>query len=145
MDTITSKGRKLAAIIREEDMGQGLSFFTDASDFIQVGSWRYPAGQVLAAHNHATFERTAERTQEAVIVLRGRVLLHVYDEDDAPVTSAEVGSGEVAVLFAGGHGYEVLTDDTLVVEAKNGPYAGPQADRRRLEESQTAHTRENNA
>jgi hypothetical protein len=35
-------------------------------------------------------------------------------------------------LLRGGHGYEILEDGTQVLEVKNGPYLGPDVDRRRL-------------
>ena len=36
------------------------------------------------------------------------------------------------MLLRGGHGYEILEDGTQVLEVKNGPYLGPDVDRRRL-------------
>ena len=35
----------------------------------------------------------------------------------------ELKAGDVAVLFSGGHGFEIL-EDTLMLEIKQGPYAG---------------------
>jgi hypothetical protein len=40
--------------------------------------------------------------------------------------------GDVLALFNGGHGYEVLEDNTRVLEVKNGPYLGPEVDRRKI-------------
>ena len=37
------------------------------------------------------------------------------------------------ICLEGGHGYEILEDNTRVLEIKNGPYPGPEKDRRRLE------------
>ncbi|KAF5038306.1 hypothetical protein DSECCO2_555620 [anaerobic digester metagenome] len=132
MEIVSDNGVKLAMVLRPDDFKPGLSFFTDDSDFIQLGSWRYAAGTRLAAHNHNTVARESVRTQEAVVVLRGRLRAAVYAEGDALLGSLEAGPGDVMVFFAGGHGYEILEDDTLVIEVKNGPYPGPEADRRRL-------------
>ena len=40
--------------------------------------------------------------------------------------------GDILILLTGGHGYEILTEGTQVLEVKNGPYVGAEADRRRL-------------
>ncbi|WP_300156516.1 hypothetical protein [Solidesulfovibrio sp.] len=132
MKVVSQNGVKLAMVLGGEDFKDGLSFFTDNGDFIQLGSWRYAAGTRLAAHNHNTVPRRSDRTQEAVVVLRGRLRASVYSEEDVLLDRIEAGPGEVMLFLAGGHGYEILEDDTVVVEVKNGPYPGPEADRRRL-------------
>ncbi len=132
MKVIYEKGTKLALLLQCEDFKDGLSFFTEDGDFIQLGSWRYAAGVQLAAHNHNRVPRQNTRTQEAVVVLRGRLRASVYSEEDVLVDRLEAGPSEVMLFLAGGHGYEILEDDTVVIEVKNGPYPGPEADRRRL-------------
>jgi hypothetical protein len=37
--------------------------------------------------------------------------------------------GELAVFGYGGHGYEILEDDTQIIESKNGPFAGVEQDK----------------
>jgi hypothetical protein len=37
------------------------------------------------------------------------------------------------VLLAGGHGYEILEDNTKILEVKNGPYLGASEDRKRIQ------------
>ena len=44
----------------------------------------------------------------------------------------EVNVGDVIILLRGGHGYDILDDDTEVLEIKNGPYVGSDLDRRRI-------------
>lgn len=130
MQTVKHKGKLLAFRLGMEDFGQGLSFFTRAEAFLQVGSWHYQAGQILNPHNHNIVPRSADRTQEAVVVLKGRIRADIYGEDDIFVASIEAGERQVLVLLQGGHGYEVLEDGTVAIEIKNGPYLGPDTDRR---------------
>lgn len=132
MRVIETNGQKLAVVFGTADFPQGLGFLTEAEDFLQVGTWRYPAGTELAAHNHQWVSRTVERTQEFVWVVQGRLAATVYDEEDRPVAEVELGPGQGMILLAGGHGYRILEDDTRVVEVKSGPYPGAEADRRRL-------------
>ena len=48
------------------------------------------------------------------------------------VAELEVKGGDVIILLRGGHGYDILEDGTQVLEIKNGPYVGPDKDRRRF-------------
>lgn len=132
MATISHQGKTLALHLCVDEIPQGLSFMTGDEEYMQMGTWRYPKGKVLAAHNHNPIPRQAERTQEMLVVLKGGVKAAIFSEDDEPVTELAVSAGEVLLLLAGGHGYEITEDDTVVIEAKNGPYPGAEADRRRL-------------
>lgn len=132
MQLVEHHGQKIAVKLSREDFRAGLSFFTDPTDFIQVGSWRYAAGKELPAHNHQWVQRSSDRTQEVVAVLQGRLRVRLYGEDDVFREALEAERGEVVILFSGGHGYDILEEDTIVLEVKNGPYPGAEADRRRL-------------
>jgi hypothetical protein len=53
------------------------------------------------------------------------MILDIYDEQRTPVTSREMGQGDVVALVSGGHGFRLL-EDTVLVEVKQGPYSGVQ-------------------
>ncbi len=122
----------LAKLIPNEDWVEGLAFFSDDSDFIQVGTWGYDAGKELLGHVHNNFERKAFVTQEVLYIRKGKVKAKIYDLNDKPVDEVEAKEGDTMILLNGGHGYSILEDGTQVLEVKNGPYAGPDKDRRRL-------------
>jgi hypothetical protein len=65
-------------------------------------------------------------------VRRGRLRARIYSPDDRLLATLEAGEGDLLMLLRGGHGYEILEDGTQVLEVKNGPYLGPERDRRRL-------------
>jgi hypothetical protein len=136
MRIIKKEGRKIALKFGLEDLGEGLSFLTEEQDLIQVGGWRYGAGKRLPAHVHNPVKREAGRTQELIYVVKGRVRAYVYDEDERLMEEVLLNPEEGMILFAGGHGYEVAQDGTVVLEMKNGPYVGAELDRRRLREGQ---------
>jgi hypothetical protein len=125
-------GTTLARRIAEDEWGDGLSFYSDDSEFIQVGTWAYPAGKELLAHRHNKVIREVVRTQEVIYVRQGAVRAEIFDLDDTLLETLEARAGDCLVLLAGGHGYEILEDGTQVLEVKNGPYPGPDADRTRL-------------
>lgn len=115
-----------------EAWGDGLRFFSPDGDFIQAGTWGYPAGKTLLAHSHNEAHRDVAWTQELLYVRKGRLRAHIYGPSDQLLETLEAGEGDLLVLLRGGHGYEILEDGTQVLEVKNGPYLGPDVDRRRL-------------
>lgn len=110
----------------------GLNFFSQDDDFIQVGVWGYDSGKQLMAHIHNEVERKVLWTQEVLFVRSGRIRANVFDSTEKKVAELEVGLGDVIILLRGGHGYEILEDGTKVLEIKNGPYVGADRDRRRF-------------
>jgi hypothetical protein len=132
MRLITQETHKLALHLRPEDFRPGLSFFSEDQDFLQVGAWNYDRGKILLAHTHNLVERTVTRTQEFIYVVKGAVKAMIYDQSETMVEELILGPQEGLLLFAGGHGYEILEDETVVIEIKNGPYLGAETDRRRL-------------
>ena len=123
----------LARVIKSEELWKGgLSFFSQDQEFIQVGSWGYEAGKELKAHIHNEVRREVLWTQEVIYVKQGQIKAHIYDSNEKKVADIDVNAGDVIILLRGGHGYTITQNDTQVLEIKNGPYVGPELDRRRL-------------
>ena len=126
-----ARGTLLAYTIPAEPPA-GLTPYSSDADFVQALHWRYDAGKRLQAHEHLHVPRSATHTQEVVVVLRGRMRTTVFDAARKLVATVDLGPGEAMALLAGGHGYEILENDTRVLEIKNGPYPGAEADRVRF-------------
>ena len=122
----------LAIIIRSADWEEGLSFVSSNEDYQQIGIWGYNKGQKLAPHIHSIAPRQVLRTQEIVFVREGRIRADIYTEKKMYLKSVELGKGDTIILLNGGHGYEILEDNTKILEAKTGPYVGPDRDRERI-------------
>lgn len=110
----------------------GLNFFSQDGDFIQVGVWGYGAGKELKAHIHNEVPRQVLWTQEVLFVRTGRLRARIYNTREELVGQLEVATGDIIILLRGGHGYDILENGTQVLEIKNGPYLGAEVDRRRL-------------
>jgi len=111
---------------------EGLSFFSQDNEYIQVGVWGYSAGKELKAHIHNEVPREVLWTQEVIFVRTGKIRANIYNTSETKVAELIVGSGDIIILLRGGHGYDIIEDGTQVLEVKNGPYVGPDLDRRRL-------------
>lgn len=123
----------LARHIPSEDAwGNGLKFFSPDRDYVQVGTWGYAAGKELLAHAHNQVPREVLWTQEVLYIRKGRLRAYIFDSSSQKVAEIEAGEGDLMILLAGGHGYQVMEDGTQVLEIKNGPYVGAEQDRKRL-------------
>ncbi len=133
MKEITVNGIVLARHIVKEDIKAGLNFFSDDLEYVQVGVWgRYEQGKHLQEHIHNAFERIANRTHEVLYVIKGSIEAKIYSLAEAYVETIVVQEGDILVLLECGHGYNVLEDNTTVLEVKNGPYVGSEKDRYRF-------------
>jgi len=129
METITHKNQIIAIIYRDDDWVEGLNFITPNELFVQVGSWWYNKGKKLASHVHNDFERKAMRTQEMTYVKKGSMKVLLYLEDKSYLQDFILNEGDLAVFAYGGHGYEILEDNTKIIEAKNGPFVDVETDK----------------
>lgn len=132
MKEIKSNNEVLARHILKTDIKDGLSFFSQDNEFIQVGSWNYNKDKVLLKHIHNEVERKVFRTQEVLYIVSGKIEAEIYDLNEKFIEKIEVSEGEILILLNSGHGYKILEDNTKVIEIKNGPYLGAEVDRRRF-------------
>ena len=51
-----------------------------------------------------------------------------FDLDDSILESVFLEAGDVSVTLAGGHGYEIV-EDSSILEFKTGPYLGQELDK----------------
>ena len=128
-----ANGKKLAIYFPAASWQKGLTFLTQNQDFIQVGIWGFDHGAKLQPHIHNDIQREITRTQEVIFVKRGKLGAYIYNEDKRLIRKLEMSTGDMLILLKGGHGYEILEDNTEVLEVKNGPYPGPELDRSRIE------------
>jgi hypothetical protein len=130
---ITDGDVLLARLVSRADLGRaGLNFFSEESDGIQVGTWNYEAGHALHPHIHNLVEKTTKRTAEVLYVIDGSIHADIYNEKAELVFELKLQAGDLLICLNGGHGYKILEDGTRVLEVKNGPYLGPELDRRRI-------------
>lgn len=100
-----------------------IKFFTQDSDDIQVGIINRPNGHLIEPHFHLNNERKLNSTSEVLIILEGELKVNFYDFKMEFVQSEIIKTGDVLVLFSGGHGFEIL-QKTKMIEVKQGPYMG---------------------
>lgn len=129
---IKYKNEIIARHIPADAWADGLGFYSNDEEFIQVGSWKYDKGKELLKHIHNPVKRTIIRTQEVLYIKKGSIKAQIFSLDEELVEEVIVNEGDCLILLNSGHGYKILQDNTQVLEIKNGPYLGANIDRRRF-------------
>jgi hypothetical protein len=114
---------ELAIIIRSSYVREGITFLTPNDYSQQLGYMNRRAGYRIPAHIHNSVPRAVTFTREVLLIKSGKVRVDFYGDNREYVESRILNPGDVILLAAGGHGFEML-EDTEMIEVKQGPYAG---------------------
>ena len=120
----------LAYIVRANWLPENTSFVTGPEDGLQLGMIACAAGQSITPHVHLPVERHVRGTPECLLVRQGACEVDIYTDDKNLLCSRALAQGDVILLLGGGHGFR-MQEDTLLLEVKQGPYAGT-ADKERF-------------
>ena len=128
---ISADNEVIAVVRRYSDWNDGLDFVTNEDAYIQIGTWKYDSGKVLDRHEHNRVVRSSDLTQECVFVVSGSMYVSFYNSNRVFITRIKLNQFDYAVILGGGHSYEIIDDNTRILEAKNGPYLGDDLDKTR--------------
>jgi len=116
--------------IKAEDLvNNKTEWFTQNEMGLQVAGCHYDKGKEFASHKHIFRERVYEYTQEVVVIIKGELLVSIYDRKDELMSMLHLKAGDIGIFLQGGHGYKVIDEDTLYYEIKNGPFVGVKEDK----------------
>jgi mannose-6-phosphate isomerase-like protein (cupin superfamily) len=122
-EDIIIDGQLCAIVLRAGYDESGIHFFTTNDLSQQLASMSYGPGKIIPAHTHRPVRREVFYTQEALFIRKGKLQVDFYSGDQQYRCSRVLQAGDVILLIAGGHGFEVL-EELNMVEVKQGPYAG---------------------
>jgi hypothetical protein len=122
---ITYKDEFIALIISSQFHQPGINFFTPHDFSQQLAYISHPAGEAIQPHVHNVITREVKRTQEVLLIKKGKLRVDFYNNQQEYMESYVVESGDVVLLVDGGHGFEVI-EDIEMLEIKQGPYTGEQ-------------------
>ena len=123
IERVIHENKELAIIIRSTYCGEGIHFLTEDDYSQQLAYMHHPKGKVIDAHIHNYEERSVFYTQEVLVIRRGVLRVDFYTGERLYIESIILYAGDIILLAAGGHGFEVL-DEVEMVEIKQGPYLG---------------------
>ncbi len=81
------------------------------------------------SHNINKVEFKNIQTQESWFVLEGCIKVYHYDIDGKLLNTEILKKGGLNITLKGGHTLEILKENTLIMEHKNGPYFGFEKDK----------------
>ncbi|TWU16973.1 hypothetical protein [Allorhodopirellula heiligendammensis] len=131
IETIKHLDQTIGIIIRSNFHKEGIEFFTPDMFSQQLGYMNRPAGYTIEPHVHNPVERAVVWTQEVLFIKSGKVRVDFFTDGRHYLESRVIITGDVILLAAGGHGFEML-EPTEMIEVKQGPYCGDQ-DKTRFE------------
>ena len=121
MKILDANNNLLAQVIKPFDDKSPKNFFTENELDFQAASFQLEKDEKIERHIHNNQERIIHTTSEAIIVTEGLICVEIYDIDLNYIQDVNVNSGEVILLFAGGHAISML-ENSKFLEIKQGPY-----------------------
>jgi len=132
MNEVIYRGEIYAIFGDVEALGDGTTFVGSPEEMIQFSVLKYDKGHVLQSHIHKLRPRGILRTQESWVVLRGAAYVKIFDENKLLIYHQILTAGQFYISYRGGHGYEILEDDTIVIENKLGDFIGVEEDKEKF-------------
>lgn len=123
IETIARDDHIFAVVLRKEFSKPGVHFITPGDFSQQLGMLIHDRGKVVDRHRHKHVRREITRTQEVLVVLKGKIRIQVFTDEAELLKTAILKAGDSILLSAGGHRVEVL-EKAKILEVKQGPYAG---------------------
>ena len=119
----------LSVIIRSDEIESERIDLANPEEPLQASAKKLSEGDRFKPHRHNRLIRQTETTQEAWVVIKGTILVSLYDLNDVFFGQFKLNSGDCILNFRAGHTFEVASEGTLLYEFKNGPYMGVEADK----------------
>jgi hypothetical protein len=123
IECISWNEKPLCYIVRSQFTPKESTFFTPPDANLQAGYIVHPAGHEIARHVHCPIERRIVGTCEVLLVRTGQCEIDIYNDDQGKVDSRQLRAGDIMIMVGGGHGFR-MTEDTVLLEVKQGPYPG---------------------
>lgn len=126
-------GETLVAIIGTfQDVAYGNNFITEPELPMQLGIIRSNKGKV-DNHIHKIRNRQVKSiSNEFHMIVNGKAIVYLYGYTKNLVHKELLHPGSFCALFNGGHGYEIVKDDTILLEVKNGAFSTVEDDKEKF-------------
>ena len=119
-----------AKIIRAGHITESTEFFSEKSDEIQLGIVQYKKDYKTGAHYHNHLKTKTTKTDEILMLQNGSARIDFYNDKGIYIKSTIVSTGDIIILYKGGHNI-VYLEDTKLFMIKPGAY-DPETDKTRI-------------
>ena len=121
MKIYDSSENLLAIVVKKGSSKEEKDFHTDNSSEFQLGTFNLEKDTVIERHYHQKQERRIHSTNEVLVLQKGKMTITIYDLDLNKIQDVTLESGDIVVLFDGGHEINI-DEDSNFIEVKQGPY-----------------------
>lgn len=124
IEKIINNDKLYAIIVRAGNAKkEGVNFVTPEEMTQQVATMSHPKGYIIVPHIHNKIPREIQKTQEVLIINKGKLKVNFFDDEKKFIESQELSKGDIIILADGGHGFECI-EDVEMIEVKQGPFLG---------------------
>ncbi|MFH1503114.1 MAG: hypothetical protein ABIE36_00450 [Candidatus Diapherotrites archaeon] len=134
--SLLSPGTLLHTINRFQDIQGSRTSLNEENALLQVACYKLEKDKKINAHIHLPLERKTIGTQESWIVITGSIEAEYYDIDGKLIEKEILHIGDCSITLGGGHAIKSLEEGTIIYEHKNGPYYGPEKDKKIIPQGQ---------
>lgn len=129
--SLIQPNKLLHIIIRKQDIPEGRMNAIAPDQFLQLATLRLPQHTTFRAHKHNwnIVESEPRIAQESWVIISGSVKVFMYDLDDMLLHTDVLTAGDISVTLEGGHNYEIMSENSRVLEFKTGPYISQEVDK----------------
>ena len=117
-----NKKKILGIIYRHKKISKQRLNISPINEYLQISTQKLKKDSLIKPHIHQKNKRITTSTQEIWLVLKGKLSINIFDIDKKKIKNFILGSGDMYILFRGGHSFKILEDNTEIYEIKNGPY-----------------------
>ena len=121
---VSEKIGKLAIILKSTEEVEATMFFSSPEDAMQIGLISTDFDRGIPKHKHLSFERKLSSTSEFLLVRQGSCTINLWGTEEETVQSFELNVGDGVLLLGGIHSIDSKTKNLVLLEIKQGPYAG---------------------
>lgn len=118
----------LAEVLWSSTKADSTTFFSSDEAPLQLGQMSHKSGFVEPAHYHPVLARKSCSTQQAFVVMRGKISVDFFNSDGSLIRTFDLEFGDAILISEGIHRIRVQ-EDSLCVTIKQGPFLGPDIDK----------------
>lgn len=111
----------MAILLKSYFKKKGVNFFTENSNFLQLGYMEHNKGKIIKPHKHTIVKRSVDITQECLFIRKGKLQVDFYTPKNEFLCSRILEEKDTLLILSGAHGFKVI-EDLEMVEIKQGPY-----------------------
>jgi len=120
-EIIEHNGLRLAEVLYSSEENDFTKFYSDDKAALQLGLMSHHEGFIEVAHSHPLIEREPTHTQQAFVVLKGKVIVDFFDFNGKVLREIELSKEDSILIIQGIHRIRVV-ENSKCVTIKQGPF-----------------------